>query len=188
MPDALGSAVTNTNPNSCVNLQTDRLCKPWSITENLVHFTAQWEAFRSHLYDNDGGGGGGNTTIGFGHLVHMGPINGSSSETPWLGGVTMAQAYILLRQDLKEAERTINQRIQVPLYQYEYDALVDFVYNVRGHSKESLLHLVNSGHYGRVPEKFLEYTGAGGSHPGGLVKRRHAEASLFREGNYDASH
>ncbi|MFX1767225.1 lysozyme [Paraburkholderia sp. A1RI-2L] len=188
MPDALGSAVTNTNPNSCVNLQTDRLCKPWAVTDNLIHFTAQWEAFRAHLYDNDGGGHGGNTTIGYGHLVHMGPINGSALEAPWLAGLTMSQALALLREDIKVAEHIINNRIRVPLYQYEYDALVDFVYNVRGHSKESLLNLVNTGHYDRVPAKLLEYTGAGGARPRSLLKRRHAEANLFKDGTYDASH
>ncbi|WP_415913661.1 hypothetical protein [Paraburkholderia sp. J63] len=47
---------------------------------------------------------------------------------------------------------------------------------------------MNSGHYDRVSEKFLEYTGAAGAHPRGLVKRRHAEANLFRDGTYDASH
>ncbi|MGF6552969.1 hypothetical protein QFZ96_008105 [Paraburkholderia youngii] len=72
MPDAIGSALTDTNPNSCVDLRCDRHGKPWTVTESLIQFTAQWEAFRAHLYDNDGGGRGGNTTIGYGHLVHMG--------------------------------------------------------------------------------------------------------------------
>ncbi|NUX99551.1 lysozyme [Paraburkholderia youngii] len=188
MPDAIGSALTDTNPHSCVDLRCDRHGKPWTVTENLIQFTAQWEAFRAHLYDNDGGGRGGNTTIGYGHLVHMGPINGSASETPWLAGVTVPQAFALIREDIKVAERIINQRILLPLYQYEYDSLVDFVYNVRGHTKESLLKLVNTGHYDRVPAKFLEYTSASGAHPGGLLKRRHAEAKMFRDGIYDASH
>ncbi|SIT44014.1 Lysozyme (fragment) [Paraburkholderia ribeironis] len=49
-----------------------------------VQFTAQWEAFRPHLYDHDGAGGGGNATIGYGHLVHMGPISGAPSEAPYV--------------------------------------------------------------------------------------------------------
>ena len=187
MPDALGSAVTNTNPDSCVTLQTDRLCKPWHVSQQGIEFIAGWEAFRARMYDNDGGGGGGNTTIGFGHLVHMGPISGAASEAPFRNGVTIAQARQLLLQDLTDPERIINHKIHVPLYQYEYDALVDFVYNLRRHN-EALLNLVNSGHYDRVPAKFMEYTAAGGAHPAGLVKRRRAEGNLFKDGNYDASH
>lgn len=187
MPDALGSAVTNTNPNSCVTLQTGRLCKPWQISPDGIDFVAGWEAFRAHLYDHDGAGGGGNTTVGFGHLVHAGPISGASSEAPFLNGITIAQARQLLFHDLVEPQRIINQRIHVALYQYEYDALVDFVYNLRHHN-EGLLNLVNTGHYDRVPAKFMEYTVAGGMHPSGLVKRRRSEGNLFRDGNYDASH
>jgi lysozyme len=187
MSDALGSAVTNTNPDSCVILRTGRLCKPWHVSQQGIEFIAGWEAFRAHLYDNDGAGGGGNTTIGFGHLVHMGPISGAATEAPFQYGVTISQARQLLLQDLVDPARIVNRKIHVPLYQYEYDALVDFVYNLRRHN-EGLLSLVNSGRYDRVPEKFMEYTAAGGAHPTGLVKRRRAEGSLFRDGNYDASH
>lgn len=188
MTQPLATVVTNTDPNSLVTVQTPRLGKPWHITPAGIEFVAQWEAFRPHLYDHDGGGGGGNATIGYGHLVHLGPISGAASEAPFLNGVTIQQARELLHHDLIDPERIINQRIFVPLFQYEYDALVDFVYNVRGHSKESLLNLVNSGHYDRVTAKFMEYTTANGQHPAGLVKRRRAEGRLFKDGDYDASH
>lgn len=188
MTDPLHECVTNTNPNSNVDVYTSRLCKPWEISPNGVQFTAQWEAFSARLYDNDGGGGGGNTTIGYGHLVHMGPISGAPSEAQWRPGITQQQAVQLLHEDLKVAERIINQKIKVPLFQHEYDALVDFVYNVRGNSKESLLDLVNTGHYDQLPAKFMEYTAARGAHPSGLVKRRHSEGNLFSNGDYNASH
>lgn len=187
MTGPLATAVTNTNPDSCVIVQTDRLCKPWSISENGIEFVAAWEAFRPHLYDNDGAGGGGNTTIGYGHLVHVGPISGSASEAPFAGGITVAQAQELLLNDLVDPERIVNRKINVPLYQHEYDALVDFVFNLR-RNNDGLLNLVNSGHYDRVPAKFMEYTLAGGVRPAGLVKRRRSEGNLFRDGNYDSSH
>jgi len=187
MPDALATAVTNTNSNSCVNVQTDRLCKPWEISQAGIGFIEAWEAFRAHLYDNDGAGGGGNTTIGFGHLVHMGPISGAPSETPFLNGITVVQAHQLMHQDLRDPQRIVNQKINVPLFQYEYDALVDFAYNLRHHN-DGLLGLVNTGQYDRVPAKFMEYTWAGGQQPHGLVKRRRAEGRLFASGDYNADH
>ncbi|MGF6595575.1 lysozyme [Paraburkholderia sp. GAS448] len=187
MPDALATAVTNTNPNSCVNVQSGRLCKPWQISQAGLAFIETWEAFRAHLYDNDGAGGGGNTTIGYGHLVHMGPVSGAPSEAPFLNGITQAQGHQLMHRDLIDPQRIVNQRINVALFQYEYDALVDFVYNLR-HNNQGVLNLVNTGHYDRVPAKFMEYTLAGGAHPNGLVKRRRSEANLFKDGSYDASH
>jgi len=187
MPDALATAVTNTDPDSCVNVQCSRLGKPWQVSQKGIDFVAGWEAFRAHLYDNDGAGGGGNTTIGYGHLVHAGPISGATSEAIFSNGITIVQARQLLLRDLVDPQRVINQKIHVPLFQYEYDALVDFVYNLRHHN-DGLLSLVNSGHYDRVPAKFMEYTMAGGVHPAGLVKRRRSEGNLFKDGNYDASH
>jgi lysozyme len=186
MPDALATATTNTNPDSCVIVQTARLCKPWQISPAGLEFIEEWEQFRAYMYDNDGAGSG-NATIGYGHLIHPGPISGAPSETPFLSGITPTQGHQLMQHDLIDPQHIVNQRIYVPLFQYEYDALIDFVYNLRHHN-EGLLNLVNTGHYDRVPAKFMEYTSAGGAHPAGLVKRRRAEANLFRDGNYDAAH
>lgn len=187
MTEPLATVTTNTDPGSVVTVYTARLGKPWQISPAGIEFICSWEAFRSRLYDHDGAGGGGNTTIGFGHLVHMGPISGAPSETPFLNGVTIQQARKLMLNDLIDPENIVNQRIMVPLFQYEYDALVDFVFNLRRHN-EDVLNFINTGHYDRVPAKFMEYTSAGGQHPPGLVKRRRAEGNLFGHGNYDASH
>ncbi|MBB5463051.1 lysozyme [Paraburkholderia sp. Cpub6] len=187
MPDALGTAVTNTNPNSNLVVQSRRLGKPWKISQQGITFIAGWEAFMPHIYDNDGAGKGGNATVGYGHLVHMGPISGAASEAPFRNGITIAQARELLLLDLEYPERIVNKKIHVPVYQFEYDALVCFVYNLPS-GNAGLLNLVNSGHYDRVPAKFLEYTMAGGVRPRGLIKRRRSEGSLFKDGNYDHSH
>jgi lysozyme len=48
--------------------------------------------------------------------------------------------------------------------------------------------LINTGHYDRLPQKFMEYTAAHGQHPLGLVRRRRAEGRLFATGDYDATH
>ncbi|CAB3778386.1 hypothetical protein LMG28614_00604 [Paraburkholderia ultramafica] len=187
MSEPLGSAVTNTDPNSCVTVQCARIGKPWHISPRGIEFTAQWEAFRAQMYDHDGAGGGGNTTIGYGHLVHMGTISGAPSEAPYFNGITEVQARQLLHHDVCEAERIVNNRIYVPLFQYEYDAIVDFIYNHRSHN-DDFFALVNSGHYDQVPAAFSQYTSAHGAHPLGLVRRRRATGRLFATGNYDANH
>lgn len=187
MATPIATAQTTNDPTSTVTAQVSRLAKTWRISKAGIEYVASWEAFRSHLYDHDGGGQGGNATIGYGHLVHAGPISGVASETPYLNGITENDAKILLKSDLSDPERIVNAQINVPLFQYEFDALVDFVYNLRHHN-DGLLNLVNTGQYDHVPAKFLEYTSAGGKHPPGLVARRQSEGNLFRTGNYDATH
>lgn len=44
MPDALAVAVTNTNPDSCVNVQCSRIGKPWQLSPDGISFIAVWES------------------------------------------------------------------------------------------------------------------------------------------------
>jgi lysozyme len=186
-PSPVATPVTNTTPNSVVKAQVPRLAKPWVISTAGIQFVADWEAFRSQLYDKDGAGGKGNTTIGYGHLVHLGPISGAASESPFKNGLTEADASKLLKSDLTDAERIVNEKVTVPLYQYEYDALVDFIYNAHYHGIP-LLEFVNKGQYADVTKRLKEYNKAGGSVSKGLKHRRDSESDLFDNGNYDASH
>ncbi|HEY2024448.1 hypothetical protein [Paraburkholderia sp.] len=101
MPAVLGTSETNTNPDSNIVLHFGRLGKPWKISKQGVTFIAGWEAFVPHIYDNDGAGNGGNATVGYGHLIHMGPVSGAASEAPFRKGVTIAQARELLLLDLE---------------------------------------------------------------------------------------
>jgi lysozyme len=81
MPDALGTAVTNTDPNSCVTVQSGRLCKPWHLSQDGCTFMAVLESgvvnginflglpvvdrFIVKVYDD----GFGIPTVGLGHRV-----------------------------------------------------------------------------------------------------------------------
>ncbi|TKC86847.1 lysozyme [Trinickia terrae] len=186
-PSPAATPVTNTTPHSVVKAQVSRLAKPWAISADGIQFVADWEAFRAQLYDNDGAGHKGNTTIGYGHLVHLGPISGAASETPFKKGMTKTDAADLLKKDLSDAERIVNEKVTVPLYQYEYDALVDFIYNAHYHGVP-LLEFVNKGQYADVTKKLKEYNKAGGKVSKGLGHRRDSESDLFDNGNYDASH
>jgi lysozyme len=118
------------------------------------------EGFKPHLYDcpaND-------TTIGYGHLVHHGPVCGVASEAPFAGGVTEAAATALLTQDLAYAEHAVEHLVTVPLTQGQYDALVSFTYNEgAGRLQTStLLKVLNAGSYGSVPGQLMEWVFGGG--------------------------
>ncbi|SMG21012.1 lysozyme [Paraburkholderia susongensis] len=44
MPDALATAVTNTNPNSCIEASCDRYGKPWKLSDDGIRFMAVCES------------------------------------------------------------------------------------------------------------------------------------------------
>jgi len=182
----IATGTTNTTPNSLQLGMTDRLWKPWKISEAGITFIKEWEKFSPKMYDHDGATAG-NATIGYGYLVHTGPINGSASEAPFVAGISKERAIELLKISLAESENLINKKVIVPLYQHEYDVLVDFIYNLRNHGIP-LLNLVNTGGYSDVTTKLKEYNKAQGKQIPGLTKRRNSEANLFDNGNYDASH
>ena len=135
------------------------------------------EGFEPNLYNcpaND-------ASIGYGHLVHHGPVCGSASEAPFAGGISEEQATALLLQDAAYAEHAIEHMVKVPLNQGQYSALVSFVYNEGAGRLQSstLLKVLNAGNYGAVPAELSKWVFGGGTKLPGLVTRRAAEAAIF---------
>ncbi len=123
-----------------------------------------------------------NCSIGVGHLVHLGPIDGSESESQFLEGITEEEAYELLERDLAGAQRTVRTLVTVPLTQNQYDALVSFVFNVGAgnFASSDLLEKLNQGDYESVPGELARWVyGSDGAHLPGLVRRRQEEGTLF---------
>jgi len=137
---------------------------------------ASFEGCRLSPY-NDAAG---NATVGVGHLLHRGPLDGT--EVP----ITEAQALSLFAQDLvKLAEVYILSFVHVPLNQNQYDALVSFTYNLACGTLKNLASEtgLNQGNYARVPQAILEYDKAHVQGQlvalPGLTRRRQWEAQLF---------
>ena len=110
-------------------------------------------------------------TIGYGHTSGV-----KEGQT-----ITSKQAECLLKQDIKTYELTVNNLVNVPLNQGQFDALVSFCYNLgSGNLKNStLLKLLNKKDYFAAAEQFDRWVFAGGKKLSGLVKRRAAEKELF---------
>ena len=121
----------------------------------------------------DPASGGAPWTIGVGHT--RGVLPGTTC--------TYDQAMAWLRQDVVWAENAINRLVHVPLDQNQFDALVDFVFNVgEGQFEHStLLRLLNNGDYEGADEQFQYWVYASGRVMPGLVARRHDEAITFAE-------
>ena len=120
----------------------------------------------------DPGTGGAPWTIGWGAT---GP--GITPATVW----SQAQCDVRLEQDLARyacaVARTLN---GAPCTSGQFDALVSFHYNTGAIAKATLTRLHLAGRYSEAAKEFSRWIYAGGRRLSGLVRRRAAEAALYR--------
>ncbi len=127
------------------------------------------EGFRSHTYNDVNGF----QTIGYGHRL-------LKSET-FPDGITEAQASAILAADVRAAEQAVSRLVKVSLTQGQFDALVDFCFNLgaRRLASSTLLKVLNSGRHADAAEQLLRWDIAGGQENAGLKTRREAEFELW---------
>lgn len=154
---------------------------PTRLTQRGADFIARFEGCILHLYNDPTN----NATIGIGHLVHMGPINGSEPAN-FRAGITQQRALALLQQDARGAAATVARLISVPLNEQQADALISFVFNIgEGNLQTSTLRRrLNAGEYAAVPHELSRWVFSQGQKLPGLVRRRQAEGILFSQGVY----
>jgi len=145
-----------------------------NYSKNGLHLTEQFEGCKLTAYP-DPGTGGAPWTIGYGHTgpeVHPGLT------------ITQEQAEELLMQDVQKAAAAVNAKVTGDITQEEFDALVDFVFNVGAgnFTASTLLKKVNAGDIHGAAAEFEKWDMAGGKHMAGLLRRRQAEASEFLSG------
>lgn len=151
------------------------------LSDKGLRFIAKYEGLRTELYNDSVG----HCTIGYGHLVHTGPCDGSEPEE-FKRGITRERAEELLRADVARFENAVNDRVKVELAQHQFDALVSFTFNVGAGNlaNSDLLAKLNQGNYGSVPEELNRWVYGGGMKLPGLVRRRRDEGAMFRDGTY----
>jgi GH24 family phage-related lysozyme (muramidase) len=159
-----------------------------SLSPQGLEFIKGWEKLSLQPYNDSEG----YCTIGWGRLVakqKCEDLKDSADFNPYRNGVTEAQADSMLKRDIKFAENHVKSRLEVPLYQQEYDALVSLIFNLgtsNGFRKcPKLLLKLNSRDYSGCCDEFADITNNGTR---GLVKRRQAEMKMFRNKVYDSSH
>jgi lysozyme len=141
---------------------------------------AAYEGWRADLYEDVAH----HATIGYGHLVHLGPITAADRSGPFGKGISQQQGLDLLRSDVKRMVDAVRQRVSVPLNQNQFDALVSFTFNVGAGAfgGSTLLKRLNAADYAGAAGEFGKWTKSGGKVFAGLVRRRTEEAALFRGG------
>ncbi|SRR6266699_2365909 len=114
----------------------------------------------------------GRLTIGFGHTIG---VKEGDSCTP-------QQAEALLTADIAWAVAFVNHIVKVILTQGEFDALVDFTFNLGSGNLQSstLLKLVDEGQFETAAKEFEKWDLAGGKVVAGLLRRRQAEEQEFQ--------
>lgn len=146
-------------------LQPGQTNGPWSISWNGIEFIKRNEGLRLAPYV-DGTG----HSIGYGHFIPAGQYVPHS--------ITQAEAENYFHTDLNNAENTVTSHVTVPLTQKQFDALVDFVYNI-GEPRfvsSTLLRLLNGSDYAAAAQQFLLW-----KTPPSILPRRRAEMAMFNQ-------
>jgi len=127
------------------------------------------EGFRDRTYADIAGF----RTIGFGHR--------QSARENYPDGITLAEGESLLDADILTAETAVARLVRVPLNQGQFDALVDFVFNLGAGrlASSTLLSYLNSAKYAAAAWQLLAWDHAGPAENAGLKARREAEFQLW---------
>ena len=145
------------------------------FSEAGLRLLKRFEGFRSQTYLDVAG----LPTIGYGHRL----LAGESFPN----GIPEPDASNLLASDVRAAELAVNRLVKAQLTHSQYDALVDFVYNL-GEGRlagSTLLKELNLGNYQAAGQQLLRWDHAGGEEVAGLKSRREAEFELWRENGID---
>jgi len=142
-----------------------------------ARFIGHFEGWRPTPYNDPTN----NATIGFGHLLHMGPVT-ADDNARW-GSITMQRGIQLFQKDAAVAVTAMGHYITAPLQQCQIDALVSFAYNCGGGALSgSVGHAVNA-HQDPTPA-LVQWDHSGNAVLPGLLERRKREAHLFMTGDY----
>lgn len=143
-------------------------------SDNGLAFTKFAEGFRLKAYRDTGGV----LTIGVGHVIKPNEHHLRDAT------LTEDQVFRLLRADIKEAEDIVKRLVTVKLSQNQFDAIVDFTFNLGGGQLRgsTLLRKLNAGDYKGAAEEFSRWVFDNGVKQPGLINRRRECRSLFLTG------
>lgn len=155
-----------------------RAKRGWSLLW-AARYTAKWEGYREYAY-LDVIASPAVWTIAYGWT---GPIKRGGVWRPIRAGdrVTRREGMMLLAKGLRDAAKSVNACIRVPLTVRQRMALISAVYNcgagiVNGSQLQAKL---NARLYRLAADELLEWVHAGGVVVQGLVNRRRDEREMF---------
>ena len=111
-------------------------------------------------------------TIGYGHTKDV-----KEGEV-----ITKEEAESMLVHELQEYCNDVDIAVKVDLKQNEFDSLVSWTYNLgpTNLNSSTMLRVLNEGKHDDVPTQIKRWNKAGGEVLKGLIRRRNAEALMFK--------
>lgn len=145
------------------------------VQDSTVNFVAQWEGFRATAYLDYS-----QYSIGYG----SGKMPDGRTVRPG-DTITEPEARKLLRTLLIDYATVVQSSVTSAINQNQFDALVSLCYNIgkAGFLRSSVLKRVNENpnNFEAIEAAFKMWNTAGGAVNSGLVKRRQAEADLYKK-------
>jgi lysozyme len=159
------------------------------ISKQGLDFIKSFESFVPYVYDDlrapvkgkysewQGEETIGTLTIGYGHT------NSAKHPLRIAKGlrISEAEACDILDVDLDECEEAVNELVDVPLTQGQFDALTSFAFNCGVGNLKKLIVPLNRNNYPGTRAKFDLYVKSKGKHLRGLQRRRDGEQALWDE-------
>jgi lysozyme len=129
----------------------------------------QCEGLRLYVYKDIAG----IPTIGYGHRL--------LKTDSYPNGITEEQAETILQNDLASTEGALTRLVKVPLTQGQFDALVDFTFNLGAArlAGSTLLRLLNAGQYDEASSQLRRWDHSGPVEVEQLKNRRESEYKLW---------
>jgi GH24 family phage-related lysozyme (muramidase) len=136
------------------------------IQQSTIDTIIGFEGYKIHAYRDTKG----LWTTGVGHLIKP------NEEYLITKTLTKAEVDDLLRADLAECAKCIEENVNVPISTNQFDALASLCFNIgTDHFLESsVLRHLNEGNYAQAAEDFLLW-----NKPSELIRRRLEEKALF---------
>lgn len=178
--NCLGGGKLENNQNS--QKKEDQRVDPKTLkaSDKIVEFIKDWEKYSKMPYNDSKG----YCTIGYGHLIKKKKCGDIVMPSEFKDGISEEQATELFRKDLKEFELAVQRDVTVKLYQREFDALVDLLFNCgqyflkNGKAPKLYSNLLDEK-YEEAAKEFLDIENR---------KRRQQNYEIFINGNYDSKH
>jgi GH24 family phage-related lysozyme (muramidase) len=185
LPAANSSSAPRNNSVQTINGEDRINVSTLKTSPKGIEFIKEWEHCRLQPYNDSRGF----CTIGWGHLIQherCESIQEGVEFQKYKSGIDQSAAEQLLLLDIQKSEIHIKSRVQVPLFQHEYDALVSLILNIGSFKKcPKLLSKLNTRDYNGCCDEFSDITN---QESPGLVKRRNCEMKVFRNNSYNTAH
>lgn len=158
----------------------DQFKQATRISSKGVEFICSYEGFFPEVYNDPVG----HCTIGYGTLLHRG--NCTDKDRKNWGRISKEKARELMREELDPMVASIVKHTRPRLKQHELDALASMAYNVgiAGLLGSTLMKKLNNYDRAGAAKEFGKWVYADGQKLPGLVRRRKAEAEMFKHGIY----